>query len=95
MLTGNADSAVAPMLEAWLLEVHGSGPYTPSLTVDLTQLEFMTATCIKAFVKLILVILEADQRYPVRFVANAGSAWQRRSLQALACLATDLVHIEA
>ncbi len=94
VLTGTADAQIAPELAAWLLEVHAEGPHQPELVVDLERLEFMTAGCIKGFVALIEAIQQSPTSYRVRFVPNPTATWQRRSLAALACLASNLVTID-
>jgi hypothetical protein len=38
---------------------------------------------------------EIDQRYRIRFVSNSSLHWQRRSLRALSCFASELVSVES
>lgn len=89
-LCGTADARVAAELECWLLAVVAEQPGDRELVVDLLGLEFMTGGCVKAFVALV----GALGARPLRFVANAGYAWQRRSLAALSCLAADRITID-
>lgn len=66
------------------------------VTVDFTQLEFMTSSCFKCLVTWIYEITELpeDRRYKLRFRSSTAQLWQRRSLHVLQTFATDLVSIE-
>ena len=96
-LEGTADLRVKESLDAILAAVHAAalGATTANVDVDLRQLEFMNSSCFKAFVTWIGRIQELDtkQRYHVRFLSDPAMLWQRRSLHALACFATDLIQI--
>ncbi len=68
-----------------------------SVTVDFTNLEFMSASCFKSLVTWVNDVSELDERkrYKIRFRTNAGIPWQRRSLHALKTMATDLITVES
>jgi len=96
--TGNADiDAIAPLrdvmtrLHAELVRVSAK-----EIEIDLRDLEFMNAACMKLFVNWVSEILESpeEQRYRLRFVSNPEVRWQRRSLMALQCFTTDVVVLD-
>ncbi len=97
--TGNADiDAIAPLrdvmtrLHAELVRVSAK-----EIEIDLRDLEFMNAACMKLFVNWVSEILESpeEQRYRLRFVSNPEVRWQRRSLMALQCFTTDVVVLDS
>ena len=96
--TGNADiDAIAPLrelmarLHAELVRVSAK-----EIEIDLRDLEFMNAACMKLFVNWVAEILDGpeEQRYRLRFVSNPDVRWQRRSLMALQCFTTDVVVLD-
>lgn len=96
---GNADiDAIAPLREL-VASLHAEMVRlrAPEAVIDLRDLEFMNAACMKLFVGWVSEILEgpADQRYRLRFVSNPEVRWQRRSLSALSCITTDYVIVDA
>lgn len=97
-LVGNADSAICDPLAALLTGLHARlrAAGTRDVVVDIRALEFMTASCFNTLVAWLALITElpADERYRVQFESNIAIPWQRRSLQTLACFATDLVTVE-
>ncbi len=64
--------------------------------VDFHRLEFMNSSCFKGFVSWINDIQELaeDKQYRLRFRSNPEILWQRRSVHALKCFATDLITVE-
>lgn len=97
-MTGNADLRVKDELERFLEQVHtrveASGER--ELAVDLRSLEFMNSTCFKSLLTWIgrIQSLAEDKRYRLRILSNPEMYWQRRSLHALRCFATDLITVE-
>lgn len=96
--SGNADiDAIAPLrdlmarLHAEMVRVAAT-----EVEIDLRDLEFMNAACMKLFVNWVSEILEGpeDKRYRLRFVSNPEVRWQRRSLMALQCFTTDVVVLD-
>ena len=97
--SGNADiDAIAPLRDL-LARMHAEVVRVSAreVQIDLRDLEFMNAACMKLFVIWVSDILESphDQRYRLRFLSNPEVRWQRRSLMALQCLTSELVVIES
>ena len=97
-LTGNADAQVTGAFHDLLTRLH------PELVrlgvrfvvVDFRALEFMSSSCLRAFVTWISVLKDTDagQQYRMVLRSNPELRWQRRSLNALAVIATSLVSVE-
>ncbi len=98
-LAGNADLTVKSQLDHFLREVHNEARrcLAEEVTVDVRQLEFMNSSCLKSFVWWISTVQEqaGDGRYRIVFVSSPTVYWQRRSLNALACLANEIISIQA
>jgi hypothetical protein len=96
--SGNADiDAIAPLRDL-MSRIHAELVRVSAreIEIDLRDLEFMNAACMKLFVNWVSEILEGpeDQRYRLRFVSNPDVRWQRRSLMALQCLTADVVILD-
>jgi hypothetical protein len=96
--SGNADiDAIAPLRDL-MVRIHAELVRVSAreIEIDLRDLEFMNAACMKLFVNWVSDILEAPeaQRYRLRFLSNPEVRWQRRSLMALQCFTTDVVVLE-
>jgi hypothetical protein len=98
-LTGTADLTVKSQLDHFLREVHSEAQrcLAEEVTVDVRQLEFMNSSCLKSFVWWISTVQEqrGEGKYRIVFVSSPSVYWQRRSLNALACLATEIISIQA
>jgi len=98
-LLGNAETESSRELAAYLGALHqlASEWKLREVVVDLRALEFMNSSCFKTFVGWISSLQDApvDLQYKVRFLADEKKHWQRRSLDALAGFAMDLIHVEA
>jgi len=98
-LVGNADQGVREALDDFLCKVHdeASSHSVHEVVVDLRSVEFMNSGCLKAFVTWIFVARElpSGARYKIVLLSHPDILWQRRSVQALSCVATDLVKIQA
>jgi hypothetical protein len=96
--SGNADiDAIAPLRDLMArIHVEMVRAKAREIEIDLRDLEFMNAACMKLFVNWVSDILESpeDQRYRLRFVSNPEVRWQRRSLMALQCFTTDVVVLD-
>jgi hypothetical protein len=96
-LTGNADLNVKADLERFMLAVHEEARRTAAaeVVVDLRELEFMNSSCLKSFVWWISSVqaLAASSQYRITFVSSPAMYWQRRSLGALAGLASEIVSV--
>ena len=98
-LTGTADLTVKSQLDRFLRDVHSEAQrrLAEEVTVDVRQLEFMNSSCLKCFVWWIRTVQEqpGDGKYRIVFVSSPSVYWQRRSLNALACLANEIITIQA
>lgn len=98
-LTGTADLTVKVQLDRFLRDIHSEAQrcLAEEVTVDVRQLEFMNSSCLKCFVWWIGAVQEqvGDGRYRIVFVSSPTVYWQRRSLNALACLANEIISIQA
>ncbi len=67
------------------------------VTVDFSRLEFMNSSCFKGFVTWINEIQELppETQYRMCIRSNPDFHWQRRSVHALKCFATDLITVES
>jgi anti-anti-sigma factor len=98
-LTGNADTQATEPLNDLLSKLHDEVVRVgiKSVVVDMRALEFMNSSCLKAFVTWVSILQDsaASQQYKVTLRSNPELRWQRRSLNALARIATALVTVEA
>jgi len=98
-LSGTADLTVRSQLDRFLHDVHSEAQrcLAQEVTVDMRQLEFMNSSCLKCFVWWISTVQEqsGDGKYRIVFVASPSIYWQRRSLNALACLANEIISIQS
>jgi hypothetical protein len=98
-LSGTADLTVRSQLDRFLRDVHAEAQrsHAEEVTVDVRALEFMNSSCLKCFVWWISTVQEqtADGRYRMVFISSPTVYWQRRSLNALACLANELITVQA
>lgn len=95
---GNADMAAMSTLAVYLRSVHSEAMQlgVREVTVDLTELYFMNSSCFKSFVTWIESASSAGaSAYRIKFLANPKLHWQRRSLEALRCLADHIVTVQS
>jgi hypothetical protein len=96
-LSGTADLTIRNQLDHFLREVHQEAQRSRAeeVTVDVRQLEFMNSSCLKCFVWWVSTVQDqpSDAKYRIVFVSSPSVYWQRRSLDALACLAGDIISI--
>jgi hypothetical protein len=97
-LVGNADLNVKVQLDRFIGAVHEEviRVAAEEVMVDLRRLEFMNSSCLKSFVWWISTVqdMAPGTQYRITFLSSPSMYWQRRSLNALACLATDLVSVQ-
>ena len=97
-LSGTADVTIRNQLDHFLREVHQEAQrrHAEEVTVDLRQLEFMNSSCLKCLVWWVSTVQEqpTEGKYRIVFVSSPSVYWQRRSLDALACLAGDIITIQ-
>ena len=96
-LSGTADITVQNQLDSFLREVHQEAQRSRAeeVTVDVRQLEFMNSSCLKCLVWWVSTVQEqpVEGKYRIVFVSSPSVYWQRRSLDALACLAGDIISV--
>lgn len=97
-LSGVAEIVTGDRLTTYLEQLHCWLADNGALQVmmDLTRLEFMNAACLRAFVSWIQRLQELPRgaQYQICFRSNSQLPWQRRSMNALKCFATDLISVE-
>jgi hypothetical protein len=93
---GTGDVAAIELLAAYLQRVHGEAERLAisEVTCDFRKLSFMNSSCFKAFVVWIDTVKNATRAYRIRFLTAPDMHWQRRSLEALRRLATNVVSVE-
>lgn len=98
-VAGVAELSVRERLAGYLHELHARAATdgVKQVVMDLGQLEFMNAACFRAFVSWIQEVQELPhtRQYLICFRSNRDLPWQRRSINALKCFATDLISVEA
>lgn len=98
-LSGNADMNAQQTLSTALKQVHTEALRlgVTEVVCDLDELYFMNSSCFKALVSWVTTLsaCDANKRYRIRIRSNRQLAWQRRSVEALRCLADRLVIVES
>lgn len=94
--TGTGDVAAIELLGDYLRRLHAEAErlLVSEVTCDFRQLSFMNSSCFKAFVVWIDTVKNATRSYRIRFLTDPSMHWQRRSLEALRRLATNVVSVE-
>lgn len=97
-MDGTADVRAIEPLATLMPQVHAAAVKAGAkeVVVDLLALEFMNSSCFKAMLSWIAQLRDVApaEQYKIRFLSNPTMHWQRRSLHALSCFATDLVTVE-
>jgi hypothetical protein len=93
---GTGDVAAIEILGRYLKNVHAEAERlgVSEVTCDFRHLSFMNSSCFKAFVVWIDTVKNAARTYRIRFLTDPEMHWQRRSLEALRRLATNVVSVE-
>jgi anti-anti-sigma factor len=95
---GNADMRAVPGLEDLVPKIHAQAQRmkVAEVAVDMGGLEFMNSSCFRVFVNWLNWVrdLMPEDRYIVRFRSAPGRHWQRPSLSALACFASEVVRVD-
>ena len=93
-LKGNADSAANDAFGSFVVKLHEEAQRlaVTEVRLNLTELYFMTSSCIKCFVTWVGFIkaMVPARRYTINFVVNPNLRWQKRNLDVLLQL-TDLM----
>jgi hypothetical protein len=97
-LSGVAEMAIRDRLTRYLASLHeqAGAAGASQVVMDLSKLEFMNAACLRSFVSWIQRLLELPrgEQYDICFRSDGQVPWQRRSMNALRCFATDLITVE-
>jgi hypothetical protein len=93
---GTGDVAAIELLSTYLKKVHVEAERLTVTEVicDFRKLSFMNSSCFKAFVVWIDTVKNATRPYRIRFLTDPDLLWQRRSLEALRRLATNVVSLD-
>jgi hypothetical protein len=93
---GTGDVTAIELLSAYLKQLHAEAERlgVSEVTCDFRKLSFMNSSCFKAFVVWIDTVKNAERVYGIRFLTDPDMHWQRRSLEALRRLATNVVSVE-
>ncbi len=94
---GTGDVAAVELLALYLKRVHAEATRlgVSEVSCDFRKLTFMNSSCFKSFVVWIDTVKNAPSAYRIRFLTDPNMHWQRRSLEALRRLATNVVSIDA
>jgi hypothetical protein len=94
--SGSGDLNAIELLAGYLIRVHEEALRLAVREVrcDFRKLGFMNSSCFKSFVVWIDTVKNAPTGYKISFLTDPNIHWQRRSLEALRRLATNIVSIE-
>ena len=94
--SGTGDAGAIELLADYLRRTHEEAERLSIVEVkcDFRKLSFMNSSCFKAFVVWIDTVKNAPRAYRIRFLTDPAMHWQRRSLEALRRLATNVVLVE-
>ncbi len=97
VFSGSGDMNAIELLAGYLKQVHEEALRLAMTEVrcDFRKLGFMNSSCFKSFVVWIDTVKNAPTAYKISFLTDPNLHWQRRSLEALRRLATNIVSIEA
>ena len=95
-LIGSADNATANGLANLFADLHEEllAKKAKQITVDMRDLDFMGAGCVRELVAWFKALEGIIGRYTIKLRANPAIGWQRNTLPALACFDTTLVTVE-
>jgi hypothetical protein len=98
-LSGNADMLAQAALAHALRDVQTEAErlQVREVQCECGDLYFMNSSCFKSFVIWVTNLLAAapERRYRIHIVSNRQLAWQRRTFEALRCLAETIVTVES
>jgi hypothetical protein len=96
-LQGNADSTANNAFALFVTQLHAEAQRIKvrEVNIDLSELYFMTSSCIKCFVTWIGFIKELPPvlRYTLNFVVSPTLRWQKRNLEVLLQLSPGLITV--
>jgi hypothetical protein len=95
---GTADVEAREDLEAFVKQLHVEARRLSvgAVRLDFRELSFMNSSCFKIFVARLAEVRDSEphEQYRIQMLSNPSMLWQRRSLAALSCFASNLVTIE-
>ncbi len=98
VLSGECDLAALDPLDALLRALHDElvERHAQEMSLDLRAVDFMNSSCLTKVIQWItrMRVLPPESQYRIRFKANPRAPWQKRSLEAVRCLATERITIE-
>lgn len=98
-LKGNAEHDAREQLPGVLakLDETAMSKQSKQVEVDFRQVEFMNSSCFKEFVAWLSRIKTRNDagQYHVLLHSSAQIRWQRASMHALSCFASDVVEVKA
>jgi hypothetical protein len=98
-LSGTADLTVKGHLDRFVRSLHTEAQRRAltGVNVDVRRLEFMDSTCLTSLAWWIGTVqdLLVEDRYRIIFLSSPTVYWQRRSLNALAGMAGDIISVQA
>jgi hypothetical protein len=94
--SGTGDVGAIELLADYLKQVHAEAERlaVSEVACDFRKLSFMNSSCFKSFVVWIDTVKNASRKYRIRFLTDPQMHWQKRSLEALRRLATNVVTVE-
>ncbi len=99
LFTGEADTAALHVIESFLQGAHALAESrgAKEVVLDLRKVNFMSSSCFTKLIGWVTRVRDTpeESRYRIRIQSNQASLWQRRSLHALQCFATELITIES
>lgn len=95
--SGTGDVGAIELLADYLKRAHAEAERlsVTEVSCDFRKLTFMNSSCFKSFVVWIDTVKNASRQYRIRFLTDPEMHWQKRSLEALRRLATNVVTVEA
>ena len=94
-LTGTADLRCQPAFEAFLAALHREARAVGAdeVVLEMRALEFMTAACFRVLLAWVTRVEDDARPYRIRVLADPQRQWQRRSMHALTCFASEFVTV--
>jgi hypothetical protein len=95
-MRGNADSDMKSGLESVLRDLDREAKVhaVSEVVFNMTELYFMTSSCISTLVRWMSGVSQAELPYTVLFRTNPSLPWQRRALGPLCTLAPGLARVD-
>ena len=92
--TGTADFTVETHVDKFVRQVHAEACRleATAVDVDISALEFVNSSCLRAFVIWITTVQDMGRRrYTITFLFKPAAGWQQRALDSLEMIGEDVV----